>query len=504
MCDSSDVADSSPDKAKLIKNMMPLAAASGLAWVIRPGYVSVADTMGSKGQGVFQFRLASGTLLQVAVYSGEIYVLDLTTPTKTKYVSTANLTTASITLSATARVSFAVLNNKLVVSDGVNTPFQWDGTSGAAGLTVLTNCPVLYGPPTIYYSKIFGIKNSDRRTLVWSEENDPTLGYEAGGYNNAWDFTQQNQAPMTALVGTNEALYVFRATSITEITGAANEEFQTAGVRASVSESIGTTAPWSLIYSRRALFFLDELGRPHYFRISGEVIPIWQDFRETIKDNPLDKLIDAITVDDTDTDLIHFGVTVSGGTYPSRWLNYSISPSGNPVAAGYWDGYTFTAAAMFYGQPYGQSSRPFNRLVHLGPTDGKAYGHFSLMDGSSVLSDNPAGTPTAISCEFQTQSLAGDVAGEFYFDRVDWDFYDCDTDQVTTKSPSFYYVTERGTSTPQTPTAMTTPQHRQTVGVNVNARWLRLGVTNATAAQLVGVTRARARGVFVHDSPTNL
>jgi hypothetical protein len=319
--------------------------------------------MGSKGQGLFEFRMASGSLLHVCVYSGEIYVLNLLlSPNgKTKYVTTANLTTASITLSPTARVSFAVLNNKLIISDGVNTPFQWDGTSGAGGLTSLTNCPVLYGPPTIYYSKLFGIKNSDRRTLVWSEEADPTLGYEAGGYNNAWDFTQHNQAPMTALVGTNEALFVFRSNSITEITGAANDEFQTSGVRASVSETVGTTAPWSVIYSRRAIYFLDEMGRPHFFRISGEVIPLWHDLRETIKDHPTDKLIDAITLDDTAHDLVRFGVTVSGGTYPSRWLCYSIDASGNPVAAGYWDGHTFTAACMMYGCPSGVTLRTKNR-----------------------------------------------------------------------------------------------------------------------------------------------
>ena len=59
MCDSTDVVDAKSHKAKLIKNMMPLATESGLAWVTRPGYVEGATGMGNKGQGLFEFRLAS-------------------------------------------------------------------------------------------------------------------------------------------------------------------------------------------------------------------------------------------------------------------------------------------------------------------------------------------------------------------------------------------------------------------------------------------------------------
>jgi hypothetical protein len=72
---------------------------------------------------------------------------------------------------------------------------------------------------TVYYAKLFMLKR-DRKTIVWSEENQPNTGYEAGGYNNAWELTQTSNEPLTAIIGTNEALYYGRKTSVGAIRGA--------------------------------------------------------------------------------------------------------------------------------------------------------------------------------------------------------------------------------------------------------------------------------------------
>src|SRR2546430_9136670 len=105
-------------------------------------------------------------------------------------------------LSTTAAIDAVNFANKLIITDGINTPVAYDGTS----FTVLTNCPVLFGPPTVYYAKLFGITASDHHQLVWSEENDPTTGYTAGGFNNAWILGQTKQDAITRLLGTNAAL----------------------------------------------------------------------------------------------------------------------------------------------------------------------------------------------------------------------------------------------------------------------------------------------------------
>lgn len=500
MRDSTDAVDASPDRAKLIKNMMALSTPNGLAWVSRPGTVGFGESMGNKGQGLIHWKNATGTSYLTAVYAGEIYTFAASsTPSATKQVSTSDLTTASVTLSATARVSFAVLAGKLIISDGTNTPFTWDGSTGSSGLTSLTNCPVIYGPLTVYYSKLFGIKNSDRTTLVWSEENDPTLGYDASPYNNAWEFTQQNQEPMTCLLGTNEALYVFRRNSITEITGAVNDEFTTSGTRASVSESIGTASPWSVIFSERAIYFMDQIGRPHFFRIGGDVTPIWQDYRETLSTLNATALADMITVNDSLNQIVRFGIVTSGNTYPTRWLTYRIV-DGSPIASGYWDGLTFIAAAEMVCNPYGLDSGVRPRIVHLHPTNGKAFAWRSLSDGASVQNDQDGATTTAIACEFQAQNLGGDVSGELYWDRIDWELWADNSGNSWTFN--YYYVTPRGTSANQAIASPTSTPH-QAVGINAHGRWLRPGISASVDAGGFGVTRVRARGVVTTDSPSN-
>jgi hypothetical protein len=109
-------------------------------------------------QGIIQFP--HNTLeTTVAIAGGEIFTFDWTTRLWTKQVTTANLTTAGATLSGVPlQVGLLVVTSKLLISDGTNTPILWDGSAGAASITVLTNCPALYGQPTLHQSRVFGIK----------------------------------------------------------------------------------------------------------------------------------------------------------------------------------------------------------------------------------------------------------------------------------------------------------------------------------------------------------
>jgi len=174
-------------------------------------------------------RLLSGVGLQTYDWAG----------TWTTRVTRAQILAAGVTLPAAGVEVFTVVFNKTVVfSDGVNLLWTWDGTNGG-GIVSLTNCPVAYGRPTVYYGKLFVIKNTERNTIDWSEENQANTGYEAGGFNNSWSLTQTGTAPLVAIIGTNAGLYYFRGRSCGVIKGAVNPDFVTSGVHDAVSTTLG-------------------------------------------------------------------------------------------------------------------------------------------------------------------------------------------------------------------------------------------------------------------------
>ena len=245
----------------------------------RPGRYRITGTQlgsGGAGQLVYQFTKIDGTQYTVGIVGGKFYTLNWATGVWTEVVTGANFATATISLSSSARCYAVTLNDKMVVSDGVNLPWTWDGTSGAGGLTKLSNCPVLYGQPTVYYAKLFGIKNTERSTVVWSEENDPTTGYEAGGFNNAWTLSQTGSDPLYAIRATNEALFYWRQRSIGAIRGAVDDNFTNSGVLDAVSTLVGTRSPAGVCIYNNTAYFPDEYGRPCAFAIGGEVVELWR------------------------------------------------------------------------------------------------------------------------------------------------------------------------------------------------------------------------------------
>src|SRR3990167_7278799 len=190
-------------------NCYPQDTEVGPVLVGRPGFGLMGVQLGSgsnrRGQLVAQFTKRAGTTYTVVICGGKFYAYDWGTDTFTEVLDSTDFSGASITLSATAKCYATTFADKLLVSDGVNVPWAWDGTSHG-GLTKCTNAPVIYGPPVVYYAKWFGIKNTARSTPVWSEEGEVNLGFEAGGYNNAWDLIQTRTEGLTALAASNQAL----------------------------------------------------------------------------------------------------------------------------------------------------------------------------------------------------------------------------------------------------------------------------------------------------------
>lgn len=243
--------------------------------VQRPQFDLLGWTLGTKTQLLYDFWTTAGVQHTVAIIDGEITEYNWSTDTSSTVVSTANLTSASIVLSTTARCYAVTFDNKMIISDGTNTPFAWDGTSGAGGLTELTNAPVFFGQPTVYYGKLFAIKNTDQLTIVWSEENDPTTGYEAGGFNNAWTLGQTNSEHLVGILGTNEALYYWRKTGIGIIRGAVTPDFSSSGTHDAVSESLGLIHTSVRLYTDGRVFFADQYRRP-WMLVGGTLEPIWE------------------------------------------------------------------------------------------------------------------------------------------------------------------------------------------------------------------------------------
>lgn len=420
MRDAVEPALSHAKKAKLIRNMHPI----GVHWYGRPGFDQIGAQLGAGGartaQGVYNFTKKSGTEHRIVIVGGKFYTYNPGTDTFTESLTAGNLSGASVTLSATARVYFATFNDKVVISDGVNTPWAWDGTANA-GITKLTNAPVAFGRPTVYYAKLFFIKNTERSTIVWSEELAENTGYEAGGFANAWTLGQTEQEALYAIHGTNEALYYWRARSTGSILGAVDSEFSTTGTHESVSGSIGTTSPDTVTQVGRSIFFLDADGRPQLLQTGGGVLgdsdsaavrasderrPIWDDAAVTIEGIDRAQLASAQGIYRDDIPCVLFAVQLTNRSARDRCLAYSVTGQ----FLGVWQGFSAQAIGVLKDS----ASKP--RMVHV-EDDGYAYMH-GTPDGN-LWSDGLNAGDASISHEIHGPALFYDTAAEKAFRRVD-------------------------------------------------------------------------------------
>lgn len=268
-----------PQKVYSAFNMLPQVRGLPTPYVAMPYPTrTVVENGAAAGevQAIGVFQGTSSEPRNVAIVAGEIW---RDAGGWAKVVTAAQLAGAGIALAATGRVFLVPFGAYLCVTDGVNTPFVWDGTSGA-GLTELTNAPVFYGRPTVYYGKLIAIKATERDTIVWSEENQPNVGYEAGGFNNAWSLTQTGGGQLYALQGTNAALYYFRADRCGAIRGAVTTDFQASGVHDDVG-AVGTTDPEAVcaVGIGEDVWFLDQQGRPHVV-VGTKALPVWNEIAD--------------------------------------------------------------------------------------------------------------------------------------------------------------------------------------------------------------------------------
>ncbi len=274
-----------PSFAEWLQNCYPSDPYNGGAIIARPGrrpyptpfvglnlVSTTADfrTHQFFGRGTFN----NGIDYLVCIENGKFY--STRTGLWAESLTAATLLTAGITLSPYDNYHATMFNEKLVVV-GPTFVFTWNGTAGS-GVVKLTNAGAsFYGRPTVYAAKLFIIRGN-RRTIVWSEEGNETIGYEAGGFANAWDLKQTSQSPIIVIEGTNEALYYARSDSIGSIYGGSADEFQTTSTHDSVNATDGCRCPDGMIEAGDAIWFFDDHNRPACFlKGSRETIPIWRE-----------------------------------------------------------------------------------------------------------------------------------------------------------------------------------------------------------------------------------
>lgn len=412
MRDSVEPTSSGPDLARLLRNVYPRDPSQASSVVGRPGFDKIGAQLGSGGdvQFIGQYTEVDGTEHTIAIVGGKFYTLNWGTSTWGETIEASVFSSASITVNASARIYGVPFAGQMVFTDGANTPWMWDGTS-AGGLTKLTNAPVIFGKPTVYYGKLFAIKNAERSTFVWSEENDATTGYEAGGFNNAWTLSQTDTNRLTALLGANEALYVWREYSTTQIVGEVTTNFASTGTREAVSSTAGTKAPGSVFFDGSDVLFADAQGRPHVIRPGTEAIPVWQDFAETIRGLDSGEFDDIEGYYDPTLELSLLAYQEEGATERSKQLGYRTTGQPLPRAACVFDGYSFTRVGVVKnaaGEP---------RVMH-GSTDGYLYVHGTA--NGSIWNDGFNAGDQPIEHEVRSNYVAYSENTESHYTRADF------------------------------------------------------------------------------------
>jgi len=462
----------------------------------RPGLTATTGLATGVVQYLGQLRKLNGTHYTICICGGKLYTLNWSTLAWTEAVNAATFSAATITLSTTARFHGYTLNDKLILWDGVNVAWAWDGTTNG-GLTKLTAAGTPAGIPVSgpYYAKAFLAKSTERNAFIWSEEGDPTIGYENGGYLNVW--SPMGGGPLRALAATNDALFVAEENRMIRITGAVSTDFQTSGTRSDVSETVGTKS--ALLVTDNGVVLLSSQGEPHIIR--GGLADMWRNCQVATSTMNLAALDKAILVEWPLLDAVLIGVPMLPNSKVSQWLVFRVSEE-TPRYIGRWDlGLNDTAAVVLDGD------LETSFLVG-GNADGQVYVMGSPL--GSVWNDGTSEIPHQV----KWQPLGADADTERHYDRLTVVLDGTATaTQVTTA-----YQTTRGTSMAQTDTiaavgggdlldlsfvlntstlALSTPERRVVFGLNGDGRWIVPIVSHSEPGKTFGL-----KAVTVEAYPT--
>lgn len=504
MRDNPDPSAANPRKAYNLQNVYPGDPEVGGGLVGRPGLQQLGAQGGAsgarRGQRTVEFVKKDGTRYRVRFIGGVMQTLDW--PTRTWTTVTLD---AAITLDDEAMIFTAFFADVLVVSDGVNTPWTFDGTTTAE----LTGVPVFYGPMTVHNGTLMGIKAADRIRFVWSDVGDPTSGYDMVGSDQFWDFYQTSTAPLNLLIGTNSGLYVLRDNSTELVLGDEVTGYEAASTLSGVSLTIGTSSCHYAI-SGDYIWTLDSDGHPQVLQIGGKYIeemPPWEDAKKTLERIPKDKLGLALVVDYSPANLILYGIAGLGADDPDRIVAFDAHRK-EFVGIWKWGQFEpFTALDMI------TNAEKQKVLVHLG-TDGYSYDHGNP-DGA-LWSDALAGGTVAID-----HVVEGTAQG--YHPRYERDFLQVDVSLRLSSTMTDFrlgYTTPYGTAADQTVASIAggfavwggstwggtvwgagQAEKHQAVGISGYGRWIRIRIRHGGLGEQFGLLGWTVEASPVPSSP---
>lgn len=169
------------------------------------------------------------------------------------------LQASGVSIDPSAQVDMIEFNGKLIVTDGVNQPWQWDGAS--TWTQPLNAESVICKQLANYYVKLFLLdQNAVTNRIAWSYEGDVTNA-QSFDSTNQWDFGQTDQGRIHGGMGHNERILLFKQDSVSAIRGPVDASFQTDAVREGVSTTIGAISGHAIcVGDNEATYFLSQLG----------------------------------------------------------------------------------------------------------------------------------------------------------------------------------------------------------------------------------------------------
>jgi hypothetical protein len=419
MLDSISPTAKAAGKYLLGQNIYPLDPDIAEAIVGRPGVRQLGAQLGAAAnrrcQGTFQFtKKSTGFEATVQICGGKFYTYDWGLALWSEVLTTAQLAAAGIIIDPYAQIAFLNFADRLIVSDGVHDLWDWNGTTGA-GLRNLVNSEPMFGPIRAAYARVVGISALNRDTILWSQTDDATTGYRAGGFNNAWSLTQNDPNSLFALLTTNNVTYVLRARSGLPLEGAPGDNWLGDNTQDSISDTYGTLSPFAAILHDVNAMVLDAALHPQFLRPGGAgFIPIWREMRETTKRISKNPAFAAkcMTVFYSPAQLFLIAYPDSGANECNACLVYDAKGE-LPRAVAVWRGWEMTSMAMVKD---GSGAQVW---IH-GDSNGFVYLHGNPEDDNFITDDNLSTGVVAIEHILEQQPQGYATKTEKIFDRADF------------------------------------------------------------------------------------
>jgi len=306
--DTTDPFDDSPNRLVNASNGYFIDTTSPGGYYGRPGFIQGPISVSSLGarSTLYNFAVGDGTYIRFLACDGKLYRI---TTAGLNFTTLTDVTPVGVTIDATdgttsggptTRYYMSQLAGNLVFTDGINRP--WLGSaltstpitgtyiSADGGTTAWT----AQGAPFTYQGSLgFLVKSPASGTnaqagvgFIWSEPNQPSVGYEQSGYADFFNYIQTGSDPLYAALGTNEGLVLWRETSIGIAVGPLNQ-LQSSPTTATLSFDVGTKSPAAIATFGQNVFFVDRLGRPYLLTLGGSApVAIWEQMRGQFDRHP--------------------------------------------------------------------------------------------------------------------------------------------------------------------------------------------------------------------------